>query len=169
MHLPHARELHVSEPVAEIVKPQLVVDEFHVRPIRPVALVVPEVVDCLCHGPMIRFEPYHSAGQQEAGGDDVPGAVAWTVPEGAFLVGVRGVFVLQQCEREDVISDLWGESAEEWRLRLGVACGEVFGRGTGFDAQLFGRLGFDFVDFWDVGSVMGVGFWGDDVVCGQHW
>lgn len=108
MHPLHPRELHVSEPIAKILKSQLVIDEFLIRPIRPVAFVVPEVVDRLCHRPMIRFKPHQPAGQQKIGGDNVPGAVAWAVPEGAFLVGVCEVFVLQQREREDVISDLWG-------------------------------------------------------------
>jgi hypothetical protein len=47
--------------------------------------------------------------------------MAWAVPEGTFFVEIREVLVLQQCERGNVISDLWGEDAEEWRLRLGVA------------------------------------------------
>jgi hypothetical protein len=93
-HPLHARKLQISEPCKEILEPQLVIDEAFVCPIRPVAFVVPEVVDCLCHRRMFRLEPFQSAGQQDAGGDYTPSAVAWPVLEGTFLVWICEVFVL---------------------------------------------------------------------------
>jgi class 3 adenylate cyclase len=59
------------------------------------------------------------------------------------VVGVGEVFVLEQSEGEDAVSELGGEFVEERRLRLGVAFGEVFGRGTSFDGDLFGSALFD--------------------------
>jgi hypothetical protein len=128
-------------------------------------VVEPETVHGLRHWPVVCFEPYQPASLQETGGDYAPGSVAGAVAVVLLLVGLREVFVLEQSEGEDAVSELGGDFGEEWRLALGVASGEVLGRGVCFDADLFGCFSLDPVE---IGSVVLRPVRGVGCLCSTH-
>ena len=68
-----------------------------------------------------------------------------TRPVAEVIFGVRlsEVLVLHQREGEDVVSDLSGQDAEERRLQLLVAFGDVLRCGAGLDGERFLRACFD--------------------------
>lgn len=71
--------------------------------------------------------------------------MARTVGEVIFGVRLSEVFVLHQCEGEDVVPDLRRQDAEERRLQLLVAFGDVLRARFGLDGERFLCACFDVV------------------------
>lgn len=133
------------ELVYESHEANVVVPCASVRPLGPTVVIEPEAVHRLFHRPVVGFEPDAATGEEKFSGNNATSSVARTVGEVIFGIRLSEILILHQREGEDVVPNLRGQDAEQRRLQLLVAFGDVFGTGVGLDGERFLCACFDVV------------------------